>query len=409
MKQVWLLNHYAQEPRGAGGTRHFHLAEHLKAYGWNATIIAASVDHGTGRQRLVAKETSRLEIIDGIPFLWVKTSTYQGNGGGRVKNMVAYTLRVLLKGTTLLLPKPDVIVGSSVHPLAAVAGAMLARHHGVPFVFEVRDLWPQTLIDMGRLKKNSLITWCLRKLELYLYRRAVKTIVLLPHAWKYIVPLGIPESKVIWIPNGVDLSLFPEPLPAKPSGRFTLMYFGAHGGANGLDIVLQAMRELQRLPGADHICLRLIGDGPLKSSLVKQASDWELNNVLFEDPVIKALIPSLAQQADAFVISVLDLPMLYKYGISMNKLFDYMAAMRPVIISSSAANNPVEDAKAGLTVPTEQPVALANAILKMAAMPLEERHRMGRAGRVYVEQNHSYNLLAKKLSETLDLVVREGV
>lgn len=405
MKQVWLLNHYAQEPGGAGGTRHFHFAEHLKAYGWQATVIAASVDHGTARQRMAVGEATRLDTIKGVPFLWVNTPTYVGNSSGRVKNMLAYTCRVLLKGATSSIPRPDVVVGSSVHPFAALAGAWLARRHRVPFVFEVRDLWPQTLVDMGRLEEKSLVTWALRKLELWLYRSAARTIVLLPQAWKYIVPLGIPQDRVVWIPNGVDLSLFPVPLPAQPSVKFTLMYFGSHGGANGLDNVLRAMRELQCMPGAEHIYLRLIGDGPLKPKLVQMAHEWGLKNVTFEAPVPKSQISGLAMQADAFVISVRDLPGLYKFGISMNKIFDYMAAMRPVIIASDASNNPIAEAKAGFTVPPGQPEALANAIFQVAALSAEARNVMGKAGREYVEQNHRFDLLAKRFADTLDAVV----
>lgn len=317
MKQVWLLNHYAQEPGGAGGTRHFHLAEHLKAYGWQATVIAASVDHGTGRQRLAVEETTRLDAIKGVPFLWVSTPTYAGNGGGRVKNMLAYTFRVLLKSTTSSLSKPDVVVGSSVHPFAAVAGAWLARRHRVPFVFEVRDLWPQTLVELGRLKDTSVMTRVLRWLELWLYRRADKIVVLLPKAVDYIAPLGIATDKVVWIPNGVELEGYAKPVPPAERDVFTLMYFGAHGQANGLDCVLDAMAELSTRPGMQHVRLRLIGDGLLKPTLMAQAKKLNLSNVLFEDPVPKAQIPHLASEADAFVISVKDLPQLYRYGISM--------------------------------------------------------------------------------------------
>ncbi len=378
------------------------------AYGWQVTVIAASVNHGTGRQRLVGKKVTRLDIIKGVPFLWVRTPAYAGNGVGRVKNMLTYTFRVLLKDTTSSLPKPDVVVGSSVHPFAALAGAWLARRYRLPFVFEVRDLWPQTLIEMGRLKEKSLVTWALRKLELWLYHKAVRIIVLLPKAWKYIVPLGISHDKLVWIPNGVDFSLFPKPSPAKPTDKFTLMYFGSHGSANGLDNVLRAMRELQWIPNWGHIHLRLIGDGPLKPKLVEMAHEWGLKNVTFEAPVAKSQIPEIAAQADAFVIAVLDLPGLYKFGISMNKLFEYMAAMRPVIIASDASNNPIADAKAGLTVPPGQPEALAKAILEVAALSSEARHCMGKAGREYVEHNHRFDLLAKRLADTLDAAVGWG-
>jgi glycosyltransferase involved in cell wall biosynthesis len=403
MKNVWILNHYAQEPGGAGGTRHFHLAEHLQAYGWHATVIAASVEHQSGHQRLAPNEKQRCDYFKGVPFLWVRTPEYQGNGGGRMRNMLAYTWAVLQRGTTAKLPRPDVVIGSSVHPFAAVAGALLARRFKVPFIFEVRDLWPQTLVDMGRLQEGSFMTWALRKLERWLYRRAARTVVLLPRAWEYITPLGIPKERVVWIPNGVDLSLFPRSTAANTANteKFTLMYFGAHGQANGLDNVLRAMKHVQEQPDGRHIRLRIIGDGPLKTSLVTQASEMRLTNVSFEPPVPKSQIPALAAHADAFVFNLIDAP-VFKYGISSNKLFDFMAAERPVVFSCDSTNNPINDAQAGLTVKPGQPRALANAICEIAATPLVQRQRMGRAGREYVEQNHGFEQLGGRLAAVLD-------
>lgn len=402
MKNVWILNHYAQEPGGAGGTRHFHLAEHLQAYGWQATVIAASVEHQSGHQRLAPGEKQRCDHFKGVPFLWVRTPEYQGNGGGRMRNMLAYTWAVLQRGTTAKLLRPDVVIGSSVHPFAAVAGALLARRFKVPFIFEVRDLWPQTLVDMGRLQEGSFMTWALRKLELWLYRRAARTVVLLPRAWEYITPLGIPKERVVWIPNGVDLSLFPRSTAANTAkDHFTLMYFGAHGQANGLDNVLRAMKHVERRVDGRHIRLRIIGDGPLKPSLVAQASEMGLTNVSFEPPVPKSQIPALAAQAEAFVFNLIDAP-VFKYGISSNKLFDFMAAERPVVFSCDSTNNPINDAQAGLTVKPGQPETLANAICEIAATPLVQRQRMGHAGREYVEQNHGFEQLAGRLAAVLD-------
>jgi glycosyltransferase involved in cell wall biosynthesis len=398
MKQVWMLNHYAQEPGGAGGTRHYSLARHLRALGWHTTVLAASVELNTGRQRLAGHEKTRLVSFEGVPFLWVKTPPYRGNGGGRMLNMLAFALRVCWPGTTRAMPRPDVVVGSSVHPFAAVSGAWLAKRHGVPFVFEVRDLWPQTLVDLGRLKETSVMTRVLRWLELWLYRRADKIVVLLPKAVDYIAPLGIPVDKVVWIPNGVELEGYARPSPPATRDVFTLMYFGAHGQANGLDCMLDAMAELSTWPGMESVRLRLIGDGPLKPALKAQASQLNLINVFFEDPVPKAQIPKLASGADAFVICVKDLAQLYKYGISMNKLFDYLAASRPIIMASAAANNPVHDAGAGYTVAPENSKELAQAINKLANLSQEQRNAMGEAGRAYVEKHHSYSALAAKFA-----------
>lgn len=406
MKNVWILNHYAQEPGGAGGTRHYSLARHLLKHGWQSSVIAASVELNTGRQRLADGERTRISDFDGIPFLWVRTPQYEGNGGGRMGNMLTYAARVLLPGVTKGLERPDVIVGSSVHPFAAWSGSVLARRLRVPFVFEVRDLWPQTLVDLGRLQEQSLITKVLRKLEKWLYARADRIVVLLPQADEYIVPLGVPKRKIVWIPNGVELEGYPEPTQPLIHDGFTLMYFGAHGQANGLDCVLRAMAELQERPDMRHVRLRMIGDGPLKPSLLTLAEELQLRNVEFADPVPKREIPAVAAEADAFVFNLIDAP-VFQYGISSNKLFDFLAGARPIIFCCKSSNNPVADAHAGITVLPGDPLALSQAIATLATMPAGDRNEMGRAGRAYVERNHSFDSLAARFAAMLKELVAE--
>jgi len=370
-------------------------------------VIAASVELNTGRQRLGGGELTRIAEFDGVPFLWVRTPQYEGNGGGRMGNMLTYAAVVLLPSVTKGLARPDVIVGSSVHPFAAWSGALLARRLRVPFVFEVRDLWPKTLVDLGRLREESLITKGLRKLEKWLYDRADRIVVLLPQAHEYIVPLGIPKQKIVWIPNGVELEGYPASALPSVSGRFTLMYFGAHGQANGLETLLRAMAELQKRPDMAHVHLRMVGNGPLKPALMELAVQLELTNVEFSGPVPKREIPSVAAQADAFVICVRDLPELYRFGISMNKLFDYLAAARPIIMASAAANNPIDEAGAGITVPPEDPQALAQAIARVTAMSRDERSALGLAGRRFVEHNHSFEVLGARFASMLNELLAE--
>ena len=403
MKHVWMLNHYALEPGSPGGTRHFHLAENLPDYGWSATIIAASIVAHSGHQRLNPGERHRMEMHKGIPFLLINTPKYRGNGRGRIVNMLAYSFRAIIPASTRDLKKPDLIIGSSVHPFAALSGVLLAKRFNVPFIFEVRDLWPLTLISMGRLKEKSMMAWVLRRLELWLYRQASRIVVLLPRAAVYIKSLGICEKKVVWIPNGVDLSLFSgNRVVRKAKNPFVLMYFGAHGQANGLDVIIRAMKIVSNRIPKGTVKLRMIGDGPLKPELIKLSTKLEVPDISFEPSVPKSEIPALASQADAFVLTVLDQPRLYQYGISMNKLFDYLAAGRPIIMASNAVNNPVEEAGAGLTVPANDPEALADAILKLYRIPHEFYVRMSMAGRQYVEKHHEFGLLAKRLADTMN-------
>lgn len=411
-KVVWIINHYASPPSVPGGSRHFQLARYLCHHGWRAIIIASSVDHPSGTQRLDLGEDYRLENHDGVLVLRINTPAYSGNGSGRAKNMLAFAVQLLRKKVLGALDRPSLIIGSSVHPFAVLSAWWLSKRFGVPFVFEVRDLWPQSLIDIGKLAENSLLARALRLLESFLYKRADRIITLLPFAGDYIAQHGGSHDKVRWISNGVDLASFPEDYSESSLTHprpWTLMYFGSHGEANGLDVLLDAVAILK--PKVSHanlsVKLRLIGDGPVKSKLKEQAIRLGLtaDDVVFEQAVPKAQIPELAKQADAFVITVLDLPDLYRYGISMNKLFDYMAAAKPIVIASAARNNPVADANAGIIVPPADPIALAEGIFALATAPIEERVRMGAAARAHVKAEYDYPILAERLAAELDAVL----
>lgn len=403
---VWMLNHYAQDPDSAGGTRHYELARGLEAHGWKAVIIASSVELNTGRQRLRRGELMRLEDRSGVTFLWLKVPPYRSNGVRRVLNMLSYTMLAFLPTAQRKLPAPDVVIGSSVHPLAAWAGCRLARRNGVPFIFEVRDLWPQTLIDMGALSSNGLPARLLRALESHLYRRAARIVVLLPRATEYIVGAGGQQDRIVWIPNGVSIGPVAPPSERGAGDAFTLMFLGAHGRANGLSTAIDAMQILQDSGRHASARLVLVGDGPEKPALMRQAAEMGLSNVTFEPPVPKKLVPEKAVRADAFLFHLVPSP-VFNYGVSANKLFDYMAAGRPVIFACEAGNNPIEEADAGLTVPPGDPARLAEAIATLVETPPERLREMGRHAREYVLENHAMDVLSRRLAQTLDEVANE--
>lgn len=401
MKHVWILNHYAQLPADTGGlTRHHSLARHLPANGWRATIVAASTAHPSGRRRNLEAEGSR-DVGDGTRFLWLAAPEYSGNGVDRIRNMLAYAWRAAFSGATSALERPDAIIGSSPHPAAALAGALLARRHGVPFLFEIRDPWPQALIDMGRIGADGLPARAMRRLERHLFRVASRSIALWPHIGAYMREHGIEGPEPAWIPNGFDLAAASPPEPLPDGAAFTLMYLGAHGGANGLDNLVRAMRIVQDRPEAAHIRLRLIGDGPLKPGLRGLAAELGATNLAFEAPVPKHRVAALSAQADAFVFNLVDAPM-FRYGISPNKLYDYMAAQRPVIFCCNASNDPIAESGGGISVAPGRPDLLAEAILRLAATPRERRAAMAAAARRHVEARHSFERLAADLARVLD-------
>jgi glycosyltransferase involved in cell wall biosynthesis len=405
--QLWILNHYAATPDMAGGTRHIDLGGELVQRGCDVTILASSFAHKERRQTgLATGETWKLEEVEGVKFVWLRTFPYKGNDWRRVVNMVSYAFQSYWLGLRLprldeRVSEPDVVIGSSVHLLAVLSAYFLARHFGARFVMEVRDLWPQTLVDMGALSEQHLFTRLLRGLERFLYQRAERIIVLLPKAGEYIASLGIATDKVQWIPNGVNLSRFPVREPrGRADGQFTVTYIGAHGYANNLDVILRAARDVQQR-GYAGIHFVFVGDGPEKPRLMAYCEELTLMNTEFRDPVAKRSIPTVLAESEALILVLRNVD-VFKYGISSNKLFDYLASGKPVLFACNASNNIVEEAQCGLSVPPDAPEALADAIISLYEMSPEKLRAMGERGRTYVERHHDCAVLAERLQQCIE-------
>ena len=404
--KIWIFNQYAHPPDLPGGTRHYDLGRELVRRGHEVVIFASSFHHYLHREtRLLPGEKWKLEDFKNVKFAWVRTSPYERNDWRRVWNMVVFMLRVGWLG--LKLPKcapeigrPDVIIGSSPHLLTPLAAYWVARWFRVPFVIEVRDLWPQIIIDMGGLPPHHPIIKALQALERFLYHRASCVIVLLPFAHKYISAQGVPRTKIIWLPNGVDLRRFGG-TPTLQGGHrgFRVMYLGAHGQANALDVVVHAAKHVQDL-GFHEIQFLLVGDGPEKPKLMSLAQELELRNIEFREPIPKTEVPELLKEADALLLQPGGAE-IYRWGISSNKLYDFMAAGKPILSPATAPHNPVEEARCGLTIPPKDPQALAEAVIRLFQMAPEERVAMGRRGREYVEKYHDIKNLAAQMERVL--------
>ncbi|MEV6209740.1 glycosyltransferase family 4 protein [Kitasatospora sp. NPDC051914] len=411
--RIWIFNHYAAPPDCAAGTRHYEIGRALTTAGHEVTVFASSFSHFSRREeRLAPGERTAMRTIDGVRFLWVRTPPYLSNGYRRVLNMLAYTVRVL--PAQRRLERPDVIVGSSVHPAAVLAAWLAARRRRARFVVEVRDLWPQTLIDMGALRPNGLPARLLRLAESFSYRQASAVICLLPGAAAYLEARGVPRDKIHYVPNGISDRpgadgtggrALPDPPDAgsgaselidrirrlRKDGFLTAGYLGSHGPANGIGTVVEAAAEL-RTRGAQ-VAVVLVGDGQEKAACQQLADRHGLDNVLFWPPVPKQAVPAVLAELDVTLFCVRDVA-VFKYGLSSNKLFDYLAAGKPVLFASNAPGGPVRESGGGLCVPAESPSAVADALSALAAMSETERERMGELGRRWVYLNHGMTALA---------------
>ena len=417
VSRVWIVNQYAVGPDrpGAAGARAFDLGRGLAERGDQVTIFAAGVSHLTGREeRLTRGQLYRSDTIAGVRFIWLRTFPSLGNTWRRPINMLTFVAAFLV--VQARLRRPDVIVGSTVHPFAAFGAWVAARVRRARFVFEIRDLWPQTLVDIGALRMGSPGERLLRRLEAHLVRRATVVITLLPGMRDYLAEQGLPSDHVAYIPNGVDLAVFDDrplgrtPGPLGPAsvldqirtfhdeGRFVLGYVGTFGRVNGVETLVRAMRTAeQREPG--RVALVLVGDGPDRASVIAQA---RTSSAVAVCPAVqRGHVPAILRALDATVVHATATP-VYRYGISFNKLFEYMAVGRPVVFACESAYDPVARAGAGLTVPPNDPERIADAFLRLAATPATHRLEMGAEGRAYVARHHDLRSLGADFANVVD-------
>jgi len=407
-KKIWILNHYAIPPNMPGGTRHYDLSQELIKKNFEVTIFSSGFSHGEKNYFKLSK--GKLYIVENygkLKFVWLRTTSYKKNNYKRILNMLSYLFRILAVARNF--SKPEVIIGSSVHPFAVIAAWLLSKKYKAKFIFEVRDLWPQTPIDMGAIKDNGIIAKLMYAWEKFMYRRAEKIIVLLPNAKKYIEGKGIPAEKVVWIPNGVNLERFNNPIPLSNNSeintflknnnnKFIVMYTGAHGPANGLDIFIKAASYFQI--NDSEIQFYLIGSGIEKERLQKESRRCNLDNIFFFPSVPKKEIPALLNYADLLVQSFAPID-VFKYGISPNKIFEYLAAGKPIIMSVKTINNIAEEAKAGIIVDPGNAKAFIEGIIRIKKLSLQDRKILGDNGRKYVEKYHNIKLLADRLYEVV--------
>lgn len=369
-------------PGEPGGTRHFELAKHAVADGQQFTVIASRVSYLTGKVIPAESDTEWARSGVRVVRAYAPERVYRGLGW-RVLGFLVFTLSSFWAAWRA--GRVDLVMGTTPPIFQTVSSWAIARLRGVPFLLEVRDLWPEFAVDMGLLKNRALISLA-RWFERWLYRHADHIVVNSPAYREYIIGKGIPADKVSLIPNGVDTRMFdPDAtgteLREKLGGadRFVVTYAGAIGLANDIPTILRAAR---RLMARRDIVFWLVGDGSERPGLEALAKEWGLENVRFTGPQPKTTMKDVLAASDVCVATLRNIPMFRT--TYPNKVFDYMAAGRPVILAiDGVVRDVVAAAGAGIFVPPGDDAKLENAIVELQANP-ERARQMGRAGREYV-------------------------
>ena len=398
---ILLINHYAGSTRHGMEFRPFYLAREWVRAGHCVQIVAASFSH----IRAIQPELNDFvldEQIEGIDYRWYATPSYQGNGAGRVKNMLAFMRALWRDGPRLArVFKPDVVIASSTYPMDIWPARRIAKLANAKLVYEVHDLWPLSPMELGRMSKwHPFIMW-VQMAEDYAYRHADKVVSILPKAKEYMCSRGMAPQKFVYVPNGVDEEEWVQsadlPQEVKESldalrakGLPLVGYAGTHGLSNALDVLLDAA---SRLKGKAEVVM--VGTGPDREALLARVASEGLTNVTMLPAIPKQSIPRFLDDVDIAYIGWHPNP-LYRFGISPNKLMDYMMAGKAVVHSVSAGNDPVTEAGCGITVPPGDVVAVVDAVLELAAMSQSARNCMGQAGKTAILQNQTYKVLAKR-------------
>jgi colanic acid biosynthesis glycosyl transferase WcaI len=407
--KILYVSQYFPPEMGAPAARVAELSHHWARMGHDVTVLTGFPNHPTGivpedwRSRL--RRLRYTETVDGVQvvrtWLWPLPNR---KAHERIRNYASFCVSAGITG--LALHKPDVIIATSPQLLCALSGWWLAWWKRVPFVFEVRDLWPESLAAVGAGSEGSLLHRTLGAIAGFLYRRADRIVVVAPAFKDHLIRYwNVPAAKISVVENGVETDLFrldPAAMEVrkrlKLEDRFLICYIGTMGNAHGLETLIGAAEELHTaLPSAIFL---LIGEGAEKERIVQLAAARGLTNIQFLGQQPRERIPAYVSAADVCLV-MLKKTELFKTVIP-TKLLEYMACERPVMVAvDGQARQIVEEAGAGVFVEPENSKALVKAVLDLAEDP-EHRRQMGASGRQYIVNRFSRDKTARDYLTVLE-------
>jgi glycosyltransferase involved in cell wall biosynthesis len=397
-KRVWIINDYAGSPFHGMIYRHYYMAKELQRRNIKTTIITASYSHFMSNRPQIGEKPYLLEKVDMIEYLWLKVIEYKDS---RDKKRILKWFQFALKlfNVSNKIEKPDIILCSGSAPMLVLPAYYLAKKHGAKLVFEIRDIWPLTLMDFKGYSKYNPLIYIMQKSVNFGFRNADKVISVLPNTDSYIQEQNIFDVDFNYLPNGIFLEELQNPSPLNDKtqselqkDKFTIGYAGAMGMGDGLDLLIDVAVLLKE---ESNISFVLIGRGSEKKRLEKRVIDLELNNIKILEAIPKREVQSLLVQFDICYIGWEDKE-IYKYGISANKIFDYMYAGKPILHLFTGKGDLISKAQCGITITEHKSNLVSDAILKLYTTPKQQRNKIGRRGKEFVLENHTYHKIVDK-------------
>ena len=392
---IWYISKYASSAKYNAGTRHFYLGEEWVKTGNDVTIISSNSSHLSDSFPQF-KQPYMTEVINGVRAVWLNIFKSKSSSGiSRILGWFLFDLKLLLFSKKSL-PKPDVIIVSSLSLTTVLPGWIMSRWYKAKFVFEVRDIWPMSAIILGGYSKYHPFILYLSWLEKLGYRKANLIVGTIPNLAEHVrVNCGI-NTKTICIPQGVSLAFFAqssEPLEKEfidhyiPKDKFVVCYAGTMNVNNPLDDLVNAARILK---DRNDIFFVFIGGGSNRNVLQEQTKD--LPNVVFPPVIAKSKMTSLFDLVDVCYDACHS--ELANYGLSRNKWIDYMYSAKPIICSSDGFQSMINEAKSGTFVKFGNPNVLAETILEFSSFPKPRLCAMGIRAKEFIIQNREFSKLA---------------
>lgn len=416
--KVWIWNHYATDMYMNGGGRHYWFAQNLIKEGYDATIFCANTYHNKPEFIDTGNKKYTTDILNNIPFVFVKTTTALGNGFDRVKNMGLFFINLfsVAKQYAQDNGKPDVIIASSVHPLTLVAGIRIAKNMNVPCICEVRDLWPEAIFAFKKVREKSLLGRMLVAGEHWIYRKADALVFtkegdidyIKERKWDTEQGGDINLNKVFYINNGVDIEAFNKAIEQEKlhdedleADKFNVIYVGAIRPVNNVGNILDAAKLLKENKDIQFL---IYGEGNQKKMLENRIIDEGLTNVKIKGYVNKRYVPYILSKSSVNILNYSDTQYNWSRGNSSNKLFEYMASGKPIISTVKMGYSIIKKYNCGFELEKNTPQALSEAILRVKNMPKDEYEQLGvnaKKGAL----DFDFKILTQKLVKVIDSVI----